>query len=55
MSFVEKKRKGMTRRDFVKGTAVGAVAGVVVGAAGTALSASMAESKPPQSIKRSPV
>jgi carboxymethylenebutenolidase len=52
MSFVEKKRKGLTRRDFVKGTAVGAVAGVVAGAAGTALSASMAESKPPQSIKR---
>src|SRR5512137_971376 len=54
MSLVEKKRRGLTRRDFVKGTAVGAVAGVVAGAAGTALSASMAESKPPQSVKGTP-
>ena len=34
MDFVEKKQKGLTRRDFVKGTAAGAVGGMVAGAAG---------------------
>jgi carbon-monoxide dehydrogenase iron sulfur subunit len=37
MSSVEKKQKELTRRDFVKGTAVGAVGGLVVGSVGTAL------------------
>ena len=47
MSSVEKKHKGVCRRDFIKGTAAGAVVGaVVVGAAGTALSAPEAQQKP---------
>jgi len=37
MSSVENEQKGITRRDFLRGTAVGGVAGLVVGAAGTAL------------------
>ena len=45
MSSVEKKQKGLTRRDFVKGAAAGAVGGVVAGAAGTALSAPKAQPK----------
>jgi carboxymethylenebutenolidase len=52
MSFVEKKQKGLSRRDFIKGTAAGAVGGVVVSAAGTVLSASKAEPKPSQPAKR---
>ena len=43
MDVVEKKRKGLTRRDFIKGTAAGAVGGMVAGAAGTVLAASKAE------------
>ena len=39
MNSIEKKRKGVTRRDFIKGTAAGAVGGMVVGAAGTVLAA----------------
>ncbi len=46
MSSVEKKQKGLTRRHFVKGAAAGAVGGLVVGAAGTALSAPKAQPKP---------
>ena len=46
MDFVEKERKGLTRRDFIKETAAGAVGGMVVGAAGTVLAASQAETKP---------
>jgi carboxymethylenebutenolidase len=42
MSFVEKNRKGLTRRDFIMGTAAGAVGGVVAGAAGTVLAAATA-------------
>ena len=30
MSFVEKRQKGLTRRDFIRGTAAGAVGGVVI-------------------------
>ena len=37
MSSVEQEQKRITRREFVKGAAVGAVAGVVVGGGGTAL------------------
>ena len=39
MSFVGKKQKGLTRRDFVKGATAGAVGGLVVGTVETALSA----------------
>ena len=39
MNSIEKKRKGVTRRDFIKETAAGAVGGVVAGAAGTVLAA----------------
>ena len=46
MSPVEKKQKELTRRDFVKGAAAGAVGGVVLGAAGTALSAPKAQTNP---------
>jgi carboxymethylenebutenolidase len=52
MSFAEKKRKGVTRRGFIKGNAAGAVGGVVVSAAGTVLSASQAAPKPSQPAKR---
>ncbi len=45
MSEVKKEQKGLTRRDFVKGAAAGAVGGLVVGAAGTALSAPKAQPK----------
>lgn len=51
MSFVEKRQKGLTRRDFIRGTAAGAVGGMVAGAAGTVLAASMAEPKPAQPAK----
>ena len=51
MGYVEKKRKGLTRRDFIMGTAAGAVGGVVAGAAGTALAVSIAEPKPAQPAK----
>ena len=54
MSFVEKKQKGLTRRDLIKGTAAGAMGGLVVGAAGTALSASNAQPKPWLSANRIP-
>lgn len=46
MSSVEKKQKGLTRRDFVKGAAIGAVGGLVAGTAGTALAAPKAKLKP---------
>ena len=39
MNSIERKRIGVTRRDFIKGTAAGAVGGLVVGAAGPVLSA----------------
>ena len=39
MNSTERKRIGVTRRDFIKGTAAGAVGGLVVGAAGPVLSA----------------
>ncbi|MDA8125679.1 MAG: dienelactone hydrolase family protein [Deltaproteobacteria bacterium] len=42
MSFTEKRPKGLTRRNFIKGTAAGAVGGMVAGAAGTLLAASPA-------------
>ena len=51
MDFVEEMLKGLTRRDFIKGTAAGAVGGIVAGAAGTALAASKAEPKPAQPAK----
>ncbi len=56
MSSVEKKQKGVCRRDFIKGTVAGAVGGAaVVGAAGTALAASSAQpKKPPSSAIKSP-
>ncbi|MHB8910897.1 MAG: dienelactone hydrolase family protein [Syntrophales bacterium] len=55
MSFVEKKRKGLTRRDFIRGTAAGAVGGMVVaGAAGTVLAASKVEQTPAQPAKGLP-
>ncbi len=46
MDFVQEMLKGLTRRDFIKGTAAGAVGGMVVGAAGTALAATKAEPNP---------
>ena len=46
MSSDEKKQKGLTRRDFVKGTAAGVAGGLVAGAAGTALAAQKAQPKP---------
>ena len=46
MSTVEKEQKGITRRDFVKGAAAGAVGGLVVGAGATALVMPKAEPKP---------
>ncbi|MEI7671858.1 MAG: twin-arginine translocation signal domain-containing protein, partial [Deltaproteobacteria bacterium] len=52
MDFGEKQRKGLTRRDFMKGTAAGAVGGMVAGAAGTALAASKAERQPSQPAKK---
>ena len=54
MSFVEKRQKGLTRRDFIRGTAAGAVGGMVAGAAGTVLAASKAEPKPVQPAKGMP-
>jgi len=45
MSLLEKKQKGLTRRDFVKGAAAGAVGGLVVGASTSALPAPKALSK----------
>ncbi len=54
MSFVEKRQKGLTRRDFIKGAAAGAVGGVVAGAAGTVLAASTAKPTPAQPAKGMP-
>jgi len=54
MSFVEKKRKELTRRDFIKGTAAGVVGGMVAGTARTVLAASKAEPKPVQPAKGMP-
>jgi len=46
MRIDEEEDKGFTRRDFFKGAAAGAVGGLVVGEAGTVLTASGAEPKP---------
>ena len=54
MDFIGEMLKGLTRRDFIKGTAAGAVGGMVAGAAGTAFAASKAEPKPPQPAKGMP-
>jgi carboxymethylenebutenolidase len=54
MDFVEKVRKGLLRRDFIKGTAGGAVAGVAAGAAGTVLAASQVKSGGAQPAKGMP-
>ena len=54
MSSVEKREDGVTRRDFIKGTAAGAVGGFVVGTAGTVLSAPKAQSKPRPPANRGP-
>lgn len=54
MGSVEKKEEGLTRRGFIKGTAAGAVVGVVVGAAGTALSAPKVQPKPGLPANRVP-
>ncbi len=51
MDFVEKELNGLTRRDFIRGTAAGAVGVMAAGAAGTALAASPAETKPSQPTK----
>jgi succinate dehydrogenase/fumarate reductase flavoprotein subunit len=46
MSSAEKKQKGLTRRDFVKGAATGAVGGLLAGTAGAALAAPKEKQKP---------
>ena len=43
----EKRRRGVTRRDFIKETAAGAVGGLVIGAAGTAMAAEPVAKTPP--------
>ena len=48
MNSIEKKENGVTRRDFIKETAAGAVGGLIVGAAGTALAAEPKAETPPQ-------
>jgi carboxymethylenebutenolidase len=53
MDFVEKEQKGLTRRDFI-GTAAGAVGVMAVGAAGTVIAASQAETKTSQPTKGMP-
>ena len=45
MSSDEKKQKGLTRRDFVKGAAAGTVGGLVAGTAGAAMAAPKAQPK----------
>jgi len=45
MNSVERRKQGVTRRNFIAGTAAGAVGGLVLGAAGTAFSAPQ---RPPQ-------
>ena len=54
MSSVEKKQKGLCRRDFIKGTVAGAVGAAVVGAAGTAMAAPQAQTQPSSSAVGSP-
>lgn len=51
MSFTEKLRKELTRRDFTKGTAAGAAGGVVAGAARIVLAGSKAEQNSSQPAK----
>jgi len=51
MSTVEKEQKGITRRDFVKGAAAGAVGGLVVGGGGAALLMPKAEPKAAQKVE----
>jgi len=48
MNSTEKKQKGVTRRDFIRGTAAGAIGGLVAGAAGTASVAVAATLPQPQ-------
>ena len=52
MNTSEKRQKGVTRRDFIKETTAGAVGGLVVGAAGTALAAPPAAKPQPESSSR---
>ena len=54
MNSIEKKKKGVTRRDFIKGTAAGAVGGLVVGAAGTSPAAAPMEKPQPLLSSRRP-
>ncbi|MCL2669818.1 MAG: dienelactone hydrolase family protein [Syntrophaceae bacterium] len=49
MNSAETRQKGVTRRDFIKGTAAGAVGGLLVGAAGTALAAASPDPAPAKS------
>jgi carboxymethylenebutenolidase len=51
MDFAEKELNGLTRRDFIKETAAGAVGVMAAGAAGTVLAASQTETKPSQPAK----
>ncbi len=46
MDTAGKRKTGVTRRDFIKGTAAGAVGGMVIGVAGTALTAPQAQLQP---------
>jgi len=54
MSCDEKRQKRLTRRDFIKRTAAGAVGGMVAGAAGTVLAASKAKPKPSRPARKTP-
>jgi carboxymethylenebutenolidase len=54
MDFVEKELDGLTRRDFIKGTAAGAVGMMATGAAGAVLAASQPETQPSQPAKGMP-
>jgi carboxymethylenebutenolidase len=52
MTIVEKKRNELTRRDFIKGTAAGALGSVALGVTGTALSASTPDQRDLQPTKK---